>query len=304
MTTTPDERHPRTRKHAASGPEGDSTSPDGRPISTLLAGKSVVVTGAGRGLGRAYALACAAHGASVVVNDVDASAAYATRESIMRSGGLATAHIGSVARWDTAQELIELAAASGRLDGLVANAAVHHQSLPWLDTEDDITRIVGVNVIGGLFTGIHAMRAMLDRGGSIVTVTSGARFGIPKMSAYGVTKGAVSAMTAVWATEGRPYGIRVNAVSPLAHTRMSAADLRSDRPPLAAPERIAPLVVALLSDQSSDVTGQTFRFDGETLSAYEETRLATLSDKATLDELGNPSYLAARLRSFPRIAHE
>lgn len=134
-----------------------------------------------------------------------------------------------------------------------------------------------VNVLGVQFVGAHAMRAMLDTGGSIVTVTSGARFGIPRMSTYGASKGAVSAMTASWAIDGRPYGIRVNAVSPLAHTRMSASDDRPDRPTLATPDRIAPLIVALLGDDSAGVTGRTFRFDGEELSVYEEPRLRALS---------------------------
>jgi NAD(P)-dependent dehydrogenase (short-subunit alcohol dehydrogenase family) len=159
----------------------------------------------------------------------------------------------------------------------VANAAINHHELPWLDSEENIRTTMEVNVLGVQFVGAHAMRAMLDTGGSIVTVTSGARFGIPRMSTYGASKGAVSAMTASWAIDGRPYGIRVNAVSPLAHTRMSASDDRPDRPTLATPDRIAPLIVALLGDDSAGVTGRTFRFDGEELSVYEEPRLRALS---------------------------
>ena len=268
-------------------------------MSPLLAGKSIIVTGAGRGLGAAFALACAAQGACVIVNDIDVAAAHATCDAIAQSGGLAIPHVGSVANWHTARELVEVALSSGRLDGLIANAAVHHQSPPWLDTEESITRIVEVNVLGVQYTGIHAMKSMLDAGGSIVTITSGARFGIPEMSAYGATKGAVSALTAGWAVEGRPYGIRVNAVSPLAQTRMSAEDMRADRPALAPPELIAPLVVALLGDDCAEVTGQTFRFDGRTLSVYGEPLLTTLAGNVSREELRNPSRIAARLRSAP-----
>ena len=251
-------------------------------MTPLLAGKSVIVTGAGSGLGEAFALACAAQGACVVVNDIDVAAANATCGAIAQSGGLAIPHVGSVACWDTARELVEVAKSSGQLGGLVANAAVHHRSLSWLDTEESITRIVEVNVLGVQYTAIHAMKAMLDVGGSIVTITSGARFGIPEMSAYGATKGAVSALTAGWAVEGHPYGIRVNAVSPLAQTRMSAKDMRSDRPALAPPEHIAPLVVALLGDECAEITGQTFRFDGRTLSVYTDPVLTTLTDDVSL----------------------
>jgi NAD(P)-dependent dehydrogenase (short-subunit alcohol dehydrogenase family) len=246
-------------------------------MSALLAGKSVAITGAGSGLGRAYALACADHGARVTVNDIDADAVDETCDAIVRSGGRATPHVGSIASWKVAQELIALASDGGGLDGLVANAAINHHALPWLDSEETIRRTTEVNALGVQFVGVHAMRAMLDMGGSIVTATSGARFGIPRMSTYGASKGAVSAMTAAWAVDGRPYGIRVNAVSPLAHTRMSAADDRADRPRLAAPERIAPLIVALLSDGSDGVTGLTFRFDGDELSVYEEPKLESLT---------------------------
>ncbi|EME57386.1 short-chain dehydrogenase/reductase SDR [Rhodococcus ruber BKS 20-38] len=246
-------------------------------MRTLLAGKSVVITGGGSGLGRAYAEACAAHGARVTVNDVDVDAVYETCDAIAVSGGVATPHVGSIASWEVAQELIALASREDRLDGVVANAAINHHAPPWGDTEETIRRTMEVNILGVQFVGVHAMRAMLDTGGSIVTVTSGARFGIPRMSTYGASKGAVSAMTASWAIDGRPYGIRVNSVSPLAHTRMSAADDRPDRPALAAPDRIAPLIVVLLSDESDRVTGQTFRFDGDELSVYEEPQPRVLS---------------------------
>ncbi|MFF0817132.1 SDR family NAD(P)-dependent oxidoreductase [Rhodococcus sp. NPDC003318] len=249
-------------------------------MSALLDGKSVAITGAGSGLGRAYAVACAAHGARVTVNDVDADAVHETCEAIVRSGGAATPHVGSVASWEAARELVVLASGRGGLDGLVANAAINHHELPWLDTEETIRRTMEVNILGVQFVGVHAMRAMLDAGGSVVTVTSGARFGIPRMSTYGASKGAVSAMTSSWAIDGRPYGIRVNAVSPLAHTRMSAADDRPDRPALATPDRIAPLIVALLGDGSAGVTGQTFRFDGDELSVYKDPGLRVLSPRA------------------------
>ncbi|XVQ86948.1 SDR family NAD(P)-dependent oxidoreductase [Microbispora siamensis] len=201
----------------------------------VLDGRCVVVTGAGRGLGRAYALACAAHGAGVVVNDVDGAAAHAVAAEIAAAGGHAVAEPGSAGSWEVAARLAGTAELEfGRLDGLVANAGITHHAPPWEEDEARLRRITEVNVLGVQFAAVHAMRAMVRRGagGSIVTVVSGARFGIPGMSAYGATKGAVAAMTAGWARDCASAGIRVNAVSPLAETGMAALDARPDRPAL------------------------------------------------------------------------
>jgi NAD(P)-dependent dehydrogenase (short-subunit alcohol dehydrogenase family) len=230
-----------------------------------------VVTGAGRGLGRAYALACAAHGAAVVVNDVSAPDLEAVATAIRAAGGRAVAVPGSVASWATASSLVDTALREfGRLDGLVANAGITHHAAPWTEDEQSLRRIVETNVLGVQFCATHAMRAMVSAGtgGSIVTVVSGARLGIAGMSAYGATKGAVAAMTAGWALDGAAFGIRVNAVSPLAETDMAALDARPDRPALGTPEDVAPVVVALLSDITANVTGRIVRFDGTRLGVY------------------------------------
>jgi Dehydrogenases with different specificities (related to short-chain alcohol dehydrogenases) len=256
---------------------------------TLLSGRSVVVTGAGKGLGRAYALACAAHGADVVVNDVDEQGAYDCAREIVAAGGRAVHIAGSVASWDVAAEMVEIALRRfGRLDGLVANAGIIHNALPWDEDEASLRRIVEVNVLGVLFCATHAMRAMVRQGtgGSIVTVVSGARFGIEGMSTYGATKGAVAAMTAAWAHEGAAVGIRVNAISPLAATDMAAYDHRADPPPLGSPEDVAPAVVALLSDATAGLTGRIIRFDGVTLSRYEPERLTVIGEPPGPDRAG------------------
>ncbi|WP_457967027.1 SDR family oxidoreductase [Arthrobacter sp. D1-29] len=242
---------------------------------SALSGKAVIVTGAGQGLGRAYALACGRAGASVVVNDVDGSAAEETAAALRTEGVAAISVAGSVATWDDAERTVaESIAAFGRLDGLVANAAIMHMGAPWDETEDQLRLINQVNVLGVQFTARHAMRAMVEagRGGSIVTIVSGAQHGIHGMSAYGATKGAVNAMTANWAIEGQEHGIRVNAVSPWAMTQMTLDHLdetKADRSSFPEPAQISPLVVALLSDETSSVSGHIIRFDGITLSQYE-----------------------------------
>lgn len=239
-------------------------------MTRLLEGRVISVTGAGAGLGRAYARACGRAGASVVVNDVDSDAAASIREEIRAAGGAASVVLGSVADWEVAERVTQAALEEfGRLDGCVANAGIKHEARPWEEGEPQLRRIVGVNVLGVMFTARHAMAAMaLGGGGSLVTVVSGARFGIRGQSAYGATKGAVAAMTQAWALEGERIGVRVNGVSPLAETPMASRDLRGDRPHLGAPDAVAPLVVALLSDATREVNGATLRFDGRVLTEY------------------------------------
>ncbi|WP_238006845.1 SDR family oxidoreductase [Dactylosporangium sp. AC04546] len=251
-----------------------------------MRGKTVVVTGAGAGLGRAYARACAAAGANVVVNDVDADAAAAVAAEV---GGVAVP--GSVGDWSVAERLVATACRRYHgIHGLIANAGVTRLAAPWDLEEADLRRIAEVNVLGTQFCATHAMRAMLRQGtgGSIVTVVSGARFGIPGMSAYGASKGAVAAMTAGWALDGAPHGIRVNAVSPLALTDMAALDDRPDRPSMRPPEEVAPVVVALLSDATQGVTGRIVRYDGVELGVYGPAgleRLGTARDAGTIAAL-------------------
>lgn len=237
----------------------------------VLRGKRVVITGAGQGLGRAYAVAAARSGASVVVGDIDADAAHDAVASIRESGGTAVAVIGSVADWEVARTLTATCISEfGGIDGLVANAAIMRNAQPWDECEDDLRAIAAVNILGVQFVARHAMRAMVEarQGGSIVTVVSGAREGIDGMSSYGASKGAVAAMTANWALAGAPHAVRVNAISPLGRTRMSDADQRPDRPPMPDPALVSPLVVALLSDAASSLSGAVLRFDGTTLGRY------------------------------------
>lgn len=239
-----------------------------------LTGKATIVTGAGRGLGRAYALAIGAAGGAVVVNDVDADGAETTAGEIRSRGGEATAVAGSVGDWDLTRFLVSRCMDEfGKVDGLVNNAGITRHSPPWHETEEDLRAVAEVNILGAQFTARHAMRAMLDQGhgGSIINIISGARIGIPGMSSYGASKGAVASMTSNWAIEGRAYGIRVNAVSPLAQTRMALTDTRKNQPALPSPDRIAPLIVALLTDEMEGITGDLIRFDGTRLGRYTET---------------------------------
>ncbi|GAA1203558.1 SDR family NAD(P)-dependent oxidoreductase [Prauserella alba] len=236
----------------------------------LLGGKAVVVTGAGRGLGEAFAVHAARAGAGVVVNDVDAGAAEAVAANIRDHGGRAVASGHDVSDADDAAAVVETCVGEfGAVDGLVNNAAVNHEALPWEDDPARVRALIETNVLGVTFTGMAAARTMVDagRGGSIVNISSGASLGQRKLGAYAASKGAVASLTYSWALDMEDEGIRVNAVCPLAHTRMVWTSERALRgcPPDRTPGRIAPVVLYLLGDGSAGITGQLVRCNGPQL---------------------------------------
>jgi len=239
-----------------------------------LEGKAFVVTGAGGGLGRAYAAELAAYGAAVVVNDVSEAGALETVRLIEADGGRALAEVGSVSDWAVAEALPRVASeAFGSFDGLVNNAGVIHDRLPWEEDESSLRRIVEVNVIGALFCGVNALKVLVPQGsGAIVNVTSGSLLGLSGVSTYGATKGAVASMTYGWAVETAGTGVRVNGLMPRGQTAMTAArgtkdpSLGASKVPVPAsppPEVIAPLVAYLMSDAAAALNGRILRHDGQ-----------------------------------------
>ncbi|GAB3502864.1 SDR family NAD(P)-dependent oxidoreductase [Amycolatopsis cihanbeyliensis] len=236
----------------------------------MLEGKAVVVTGAGRGLGEAFAIHLAQAGAAVVVNDVDAELAERTAENIRAHGGRAVASADTVTDPARAQAIVDLCVREyGTISGLVNNAGVNYEASPWQEDPEQIRDLIEVNVLGVIYTGTAAARAMVEHGGggSIVNVSSGASLGQRKLGTYAASKGAVASLTYSWALDLEEAGIRVNAVCPLAHTRMVWKSERSLRncPPDRTPSRIAPLVLYLLADSSDGITGQLIRCNGPQL---------------------------------------
>jgi NAD(P)-dependent dehydrogenase (short-subunit alcohol dehydrogenase family) len=235
----------------------------------LLKGKAVVVTGAGRGLGEAYAMQAARAGASVVVNDVEGELAEAVAGRIAREGGRALASSQSVRDPDQASAIVERCLAQfGRIDGLVNNAGLHYEALPWAEDVDAARELIEVNVLGVLYCGLAAARVMRrQRAGSIINVASASLFGQRRAGTYAASKGAVAALTSSWALDFEALGVRVNAVCPQAWTRMVQASptARMHCAPDHTPERVAPLVIYLLSDLSTGITGQVIRFTGDQL---------------------------------------
>lgn len=245
----------------------------------FLDGKAIVITGAGSGLGAAYARHCAALGARLMVNNVDAAAAEAIAGEIVAAGGTAVASAGSVASWDYAGELVAACVqAYGRIDGLLNNAGILRHGRITEMSERDLRAMLEVNTIGTVACASHAIRRMLaqDGHGSIVNVASGSQAGDIALGAYGASKAAVASLTFSWALELRDTNIRVNALSPLAHTAMAETNMKFLAQQSASREVVyttlpaadvnAPAAAFLLSDRSIGINGQIVRIAGEDLS--------------------------------------
>ncbi|MFF8314730.1 SDR family NAD(P)-dependent oxidoreductase [Streptomyces lydicus] len=245
-----------------------------------LTGRTALVTGAARGIGRATAALLAAAGAAVHCADLDEAGAETTAEALTAAGGTAFAHPLDVTRRDQVAAVVETARrTSGRLDVMANIAGIMHSS-PVLETEDaDLERVWNTNFKGVLYGCQEAARAMIatGNGGSIVTMASGAiDTGAPGLLCYGVAKAAVVQLTRTLATEVGRHGIRVNAVAPgwirtaMTERHSAEAQQQAERPmirmsPLGRvgePEDVAHAVLHLASDASSFTTGQILRPNG------------------------------------------
>jgi NAD(P)-dependent dehydrogenase (short-subunit alcohol dehydrogenase family) len=228
----------------------------------------------------------------VLVSDIDGDGARATVRAIAATGGEADAFVASVADWDAAEALVARCSERfGPVDGLVNNAALFTTGPATDETPERMQSLVSVNVLGAMYCGTHALRALRERGdgGAIVNVTSAARAGRRSMGLYAATKGAVASLTYAWALEAAEYAVRVNALAPRALTRMTLQG--SDSPPdHAPPEHVAPVVVYLLSDRAASVTGQVVHFDGRGLALAQAPGLAAIVERP---EPWTPEQIAA-----------
>ena len=240
-----------------------------------LEGKGVVITGAGRGLGRAYALEAGRLGAAVVVNDIDAPEADEVAAEIVAAGGRAVAHPADISSSKEAGSVVDRCVDEfGAIDGLVSNAGIGmiDASAPQDQDEDKLRRIFEVHVFGASFCGTQAMRHMLPRRrGSIVNITSSASAGTQQLAAYSACKGAVASLTLSWALDLKASGVRVNAVAPMSITRNWDWGLIPEGSVVPPAERLAPeenagVIAFLLSDEAAQVHGQLIGIRGGALS--------------------------------------
>ena len=248
-----------------------------------LEGRVVVVTGAGRGLGRAHALALAEYGAKVVVNDLgvavdgrgrNGNVAQAVADEINERGGEAVASDHDVADWSQAKQLIGLAVSSfGDLHALVNNAGILRDRTLSKMSEDEWDTVVRVVLKGHAAPSRHALaywRAEHKRGGGadrsvIHTSSLSGLVGNFGQGNYGAAKLGLVALSRIMALEGESYGVRSNVLAPGASTRMgTAGEGAEDRDGPAAPGKVSPLVV-WMTERDCPATSQIFYLSGPRL---------------------------------------
>ncbi|MGV0874647.1 SDR family oxidoreductase [Mycolicibacterium sp. XJ879] len=253
----------------------------------LLDGRVVIVTGAGGGIGRAHALAFAAEGARVVVNDIGVgldgspagggSAAQGVVDEITAAGGEAVANGANVADWAQAEGLIQSAVETfGGLDVLVNNAGIVRDRMLANTSEEEFDSVVAVHLKGHFATMRHAgsyWRTKSKAGEAvdarIINTSSGAGLqGSVGQANYSAAKAGIAALTLVASAEMGRYGVTVNAIAPSARTRMTEtvfAEMMATQDKdfdAMAPENVSPLVVWLGSAESKDITGKMFEVEG------------------------------------------
>lgn len=259
--------------------------------SPTLEGRVAVVTGAGRGIGREHALLFAREGAKVVVNDLggandgsgsDAGPAQAVVDEIVAAGGAAVANTDDIATWDGAERLIARAVdAYGRLDVVVNNAGILRDAFVAGMTEAEWDAVVAVHLKGHAAVLRHAAAHWKQRSkdgetfdAAVINTASSSGVTVPNagQANYGAAKAAIAALTQVAAEELGRYGVRVNAIAPIARTRLTLAT-----PGMGAifaagaedatghdlfdPSNISPLV-AYLASAGCPVTGKVFAVQG------------------------------------------
>ncbi|OIN78403.1 SDR family oxidoreductase [Mycobacterium malmoense] len=256
----------------------------------VVDGRVVIVTGAGGGIGRAHALAFAAEGARVVVNDIGVgldgspasggSAAQGVVDEITAAGGEAVANGSNIADWDQAAGLIQTAIETfGGLDVLVNNAGIVRDRMIANTSEEEFDAVIAVHLKGHFATMRHAAsywrglskegKAPKDIDARIINTSSGAGLqGSVGQGNYSAAKAGIAALTLVGAAELGRYGVTVNAIAPSARTRMTEtvfAEMMATQDQdfdAMAPENISPLVVWLGSSESQDVSGKVFEVEG------------------------------------------
>jgi 3-oxoacyl-[acyl-carrier protein] reductase len=248
----------------------------------ILDGKGAIVTGGARGIGRGHCLHLAAHGASVVVNDIDGDEAQNVADEISSQGGKAVVNTDDISQRDGAQGLVGQCVDSfGGLHAVVNNAGnVRDRSFLKM-SDEEFDAVFAVHVKGTFLCSQEGALRMKEQasGGAIVNTVSAAHFGNFGQTNYAGSKGAIASMTYTWALELARYGIRVNAISPSGSTRMSATykgpDGKDVELPFIDPTLNGPFVAFLCSDAANWVTGQIFGSGSGRVTILEQPKYGT-----------------------------
>ncbi|MCX5235057.1 SDR family oxidoreductase [Streptomyces prunicolor] len=253
-------------------------------MGNFLAGKVIAVTGAGRGIGRAVALAAAAEGARVVVNDYGVSMdgvsptseiAEGVVKEILAAGGEAVAVADDISTMAGGQRVVDVAVASyGRIDGVVCVAGILRERMLFNMSEEEWDPVLATH-LKGTFTVFRAASAVMrkQRGGTLIGFTSGNHQGSVSQANYSAAKGGIISLVRSAALGLNKYGVTANAVAPVARTRMSA-NVPMELAEIGSAEDVAALVVYLLSDSAREqgITGQVYTVAGPKIAVWAQPR--------------------------------
>ncbi len=289
----------------------------------LCDGRVAIVTGAGRGIGREHALSLAANGAKVVVNDLggnvdgsggDLTPAQQVVEEIKAMGGEAVANGDSVSSWEGAQRLINTAVETfGDLHAVINNAGILRDRMLTNMTEEEWDAVINVHLKGTFAPSRWAAAYWREQAkagkpvdGRIINTTSvSGIYGNPGQTNYGSAKAGIAAFTNIAALELARYGVTVNAVAPVALTRMTEglgpAPETDEEKEMRSPRWIAPIATWLASAESKDVTGRVFEVSGNMLAIAEGwvrgPRQSPVEDPTVLGPIVRELLAKARLNS-------
>jgi NAD(P)-dependent dehydrogenase (short-subunit alcohol dehydrogenase family) len=282
-----------------------------------LAGKNIAVTGAGNGIGRAIALACATEGANVVVADYGVSiegsdpsseVADAVVAEIAAAGGTAIAVAGDVSQMEVGQRIVDTAVENwGTIDGVACVAGIVRERMLFNMSEEEFDHVVAVHLKGHftLYKAASAVMRKQDTGGSLVGFTSGAFVASTAQANYSAAKGGIVSLTRSAAFALRRYGVNANCIAPAAMTRMS------ENVPFeieaGGPEAIAPLAVFLMSNAARDITAQTYTCTGKRIAVWNQPAelrhmLAADDEMFTVDEVAEKLPADIGVEEMPMFA--
>lgn len=291
----------------------------------MLEGKVAIVTGSGRGLGRSHALAMAAEGAKIVVNDLGGEwdgtgqakgPADEVVKEIKAMGGDAVANFESVTDFNAAKRMVDMAVSKfGKLDILVNNAGFLRDKMSFNMTKEEWDAIIEVHLTGTFYCGRHACSYFREqskagapiKGRIISTMSHAGLIGNVGQPNYAAAKLGIGALTMVWGREMEKYGMTANAIVPMARTRMTTQtaglggmfDKKEGAFDDMAPENVSPLVVYLASDAAQNINGRWLSIRGGKLESWLPPRLDKSID---IGRKWKPQEIAQRIKELGNLS--